>query len=360
MSKVLALYLPQYYETEYNNNWWGEGYTEWTACKRSKPLFKGHYQPRIPYNNNYYDLTNLNDIKSQIDMAKKYGVDGFSIYHYYSRHQKLLEKPTEIILNNKELDINFCLNWANHDWKKLWFGQDETVLWKQEYGGVDDWKLHFEYCLQFFKDDRYVKVDNKPVFFIYASWHFEEVNLFIESWNIWAKEVGFDGIYFVKTIDSRNNEQKGRFNATFYREPFCTFSHSFSKRYFIKRYVKVRFAKKINKLLDRYNVGVIGDKFSYDRTWEYILKRKLDSSVIPGAFCDWDNSARKRYNSHIAINANPEKFEIYFSKLYKNSVQNKVPFIVINAWNEWAEGAYLEPDEKYGFQYLEAIKKAKS
>lgn len=131
-TKIVALYLPQYYETSYNDEWWGKGYTEWTACKAAKPLFRGHCQPRVPLNDWYYDLSLKYNIKKQIDLAKKYGIDGFAIYQYYSCGKKLLDVPTEMIRDNRDLDIPFFLFWANESWKKAWFGQDNTVVWAQE------------------------------------------------------------------------------------------------------------------------------------------------------------------------------------------------------------------------------------
>ena len=151
-TKVYALYLPQYYETDYNSDWWGQGYTEWTACKQAKPLFKGHQQPKLPLNDHYYDLSKKEEIEWQVNLAKQYGIDGFAIYQYYSCNDSkygkkngkhgsmLLDVPTEIIRDNQDINIDYCLYWANHDWRKAWFGQDETMLWPQVYGNESDWK----------------------------------------------------------------------------------------------------------------------------------------------------------------------------------------------------------------------------
>lgn len=371
-TKVLALYLPQYYETKYNNDWWGNGYTEWTACKQAKPLFRGHYQPRIPQNKRFYDLSKKNEIISQAETAKKYGIDGFVIYQYYSANSSdygdkngqhgrmLLNKPTEIIRNNKEIDMPFCLYWANHDWRKLWFGQDPKMLWPQEYGIEEDWKDFFNYNLRYFKDERYIKVDNKPLFFVFASWHFKNINNFIEYWNELAKENGFDGIYFVNTSDAHTSDRLGNFEATYRREPFYTFACGFSKLNFLVRIFRTRGSKLCNKLLNKFDKGIIGYTCNYDKAWRSIINRNdYSKTVIPGAFADWDNTARKGYNAQILKGATPEKFGKYFGKLLEKCRKNEVPFIVINAWNEWAEGAYLEPDEKYGTAYLKELKNDK-
>ena len=358
---VIALYLPQYYETEYNNKWWEKGYTEWTACRRAKPLFAGHNQPRVPLNNNYYDLSIRDNIKWQIDLAKEYGIDGFAIYQYYSCGSKLLEVPTEIIRDDSTLDLPFFLYWANESWRKTWFGQNNTVVWEQKYGTEADWKEQFDYCYAFFKDDRYIKINGMPVYAIYNAWAIPNVEHVIDLWDKWAKEKGMPGIYFVKTVGRHDTESKGKFSATVTREPNYTFAHDEALWDKMKRVSSGRIIDFINKkfLLDR-GKGIVMTKASYDEVWSKILNRQgQDSSVLLGAFCDWDNSPRKSYNSMIMFGATAEKFSIYFRHLLRKAQNIGSPMIVINAWNEWAEGAYLEPDAKNGYAFLEAIREAK-
>ena len=160
---VVALYLPQFYETDYNNKWWEKGYTEWFACKRAKPLYEGHNQPRVPLNKNYYDLSVKENIRWQMNLAKEYGIDGFAIYQYYSCGSKLLDVPVEMIRDDPTLDLPFYLYWANESWRKTWFGQDNTVVWEQKYGTEKDWKIQFEYCLRYFKDERNLKLKGNLV-----------------------------------------------------------------------------------------------------------------------------------------------------------------------------------------------------
>ncbi|AFQ45986.1 glycoside hydrolase family 99-like domain-containing protein [Desulfosporosinus meridiei] len=367
-TKILALYLPQYYETNYNSDWWVQGYTEWTACKQAIPLFKGHYQPKVPLNNHYYDLSRKEEIQSQIEMAKKYGIDGFVIYQYYSCNESeygdkngihgsmLLNKPTEIVRESPKLNIPFCMYWANHDWRKMWFGQNPKMLWPQYYGDEADWKEFFLYNLAYFKDNRYIKVNNKPVYFIFAAWHFKEIEKFMDCWNQWAKENGFDGIFFVKTEDAHTSDQLGQFDAVYRREPFYTFAKGFSKFDFVLRLLRTRTSKLLNRVLNKVGKGLIGYTCDYDKAWQSIITREdIGPLVIPGAFADWDNTARKRYNAQIIKGADPIKFRKYLKLLMDKCCEKQVPFIVINAWNEWAEGAYLEPDEKNAYAYLEAI-----
>ncbi|MBO6243650.1 MAG: glycoside hydrolase family 99-like domain-containing protein, partial [Clostridia bacterium] len=165
---VVAFYLPQFYSFPENDKWWGEDFTEWTNVKKSKPLWNGHYQPTIPLNNNFYRLDSIEPMKEQVRLARKYGVDGFCFYHYwFGKNRQLMEKPVENYLKEPSLDLPFCLCWANHNWSRTWVGGDKDVLMDMNYGDEEEWGKHFNYLIKFFKDDRYIKIDNKPVLVIY-------------------------------------------------------------------------------------------------------------------------------------------------------------------------------------------------
>ena len=159
--KIIAFYLPQFHNIPENDEWWGDGFTEWVNVKKAKPLFDGHVQPKEPLNDNYYNLLDDNIKIWQAKIAKEYGVYGFCYYHYWFNGKLLLEKPMEQMLNNKKIDIPFCISWANEPWTKAWVNE-KKVLIPQSYGGVNEWKEHFDYLLPFFKDERYIKVHNKP------------------------------------------------------------------------------------------------------------------------------------------------------------------------------------------------------
>lgn len=359
---MVALYLPQFYETEYNNEWWGKGYTEWTACKQAKPLFKGHNQPRVPLNNNYYDLSIKDNIKWQMNLAREYGLDGFAIYQYYSCGKKLLEVPTEIIRDNADLDLPFFLFWANESWKMAWYGQSNKVVWKQEYGTEEDWYNQFLYCLTFFKDSRYMRLDGKPIYVIYHASDFKEIDTFIAKWNQWAIENGLPGIYFVKTLGSKDSTDLGSFSSVITREPVYAFAYDQGFVHRNARRIKTRVLNVLNKtIFSKSNRGFIRYRVSYDKTWKGIINRRDQvTPVIYGAFTGWDTTPRRGYNGILTEGASPEKFGKYLSQLYKKAKNNNVNMIVINAWNEWAEGAYLEPDEHDGYKYLEKIKELKN
>lgn len=356
---IFALYLPQFYQTSYNDEWWGEGYTEWTACKKARQLYVGHYQPRVPMDGNYYDLSNIESIAWQAALAREYGIDGFALYHYYSLGDKLLDVPVEALLTHTEIDIKFFLYWANESWRKAWFGQDPKIVWKQEYGGEGDWEAHFQYCLPFFKDERYHRIDGKPVFAIYKDNDLPDTDVFVGLWQRLAREAGLPGIYFIKTADFWNGSDKGPYNTIVTREPVYTNSCGMSKIDILKRKISQAFANLGYKLNVPDRFKRVAYRGSYDRAWENILEREVEDGTVLGAFCDWDNSPRRGFNSIVMEGASPEKFKTYMRRLICKAVRIHSPMIVINAWNEWAEGAYLEPDERYGNGYLAAVRDAR-
>ena len=195
--KIIAFYLPQFHEIPENNEWWGNGFTEWVNVKAAKPLFKGHEQPRIPLNKNYYNLLDNNTIRWQIDLAKKYGVYGFCFYHYWFDGHMLLQKPMEIMKNDSNLNIPYCICWANENWTNAWKadGNVKTLI-QQKYGDKEEWKKHFLYLLSFFKDPNYILEDNKPFFVIYRPEIIPCLNNMLDYWQELAKENGFNGIVF--------------------------------------------------------------------------------------------------------------------------------------------------------------------
>ena len=357
---VVALYLPQYYETSYNNQWWGKGYTEWVACKKANPLFKGHQQPKIPLNKNYYDLSVKDNIQWQMEVAKQGALDGFAIYQYYSCGDKLLDIPTEIIRDNPDLALPFFLFWANESWRKMWFGQDKKIVWEQKYGDEDDWRKHFAYTLPYFMDSRYIYIDDMPVYAIYNAWDIPDVNSYIEVWNEEAKKVGLKGIYFVKALGRRDQRELGSFSASVTREPNYTFAYGETLFEKTKRVIRSRVVEWLNKeVLMTHGKGIVSTTASYDTMWKKLLSQECNERTCLGAFVDWDNSPRRGFNSIIMKGATPAKFEKYMGLLLQKARMANSPMIVINAWNEWAEGAYLEPDEEHGMSYLESLKKAK-
>ena len=200
MTKALAYFLPQYHEIPENDQWWGRGFTEWTNLRKALPLFKGHQIP-VPLNDNYYNLLEKETVVWQTELMKEYEVHGLVYYHYWFLGKKILERPAENLLNWKDIDQKFMFMWANHDWTRSWVGGRE-ILMKQEYGIEQDWLNHIQYLIEFFKDERYIKIDNKPVFQIYIGDKIECFDEMIEVWNTECIRNGFDGIYIIENIDN--------------------------------------------------------------------------------------------------------------------------------------------------------------
>lgn len=358
--KIISYYLPAYHEIDENNEWYGEGFTEWDNARKGVPLFKNHYQPRTPHNEYFYDLTDVDALTYQANLATENGIFGFAFYHYWFNGRLVFEKPVELLLRNKDIKVNYCFTWANHTWRKTWhdgLGEPELLI-EQTYGGQSDWLSHFEYFLEYFKDDRYILVDGRPMIVIFKADDIPEFDKMVDYWDDLAVKNGFKGIYTVRLIHS-SQDLKLTFNtdAIVDFEPNKTASlrdfttiPSFWK---LRRYIwhRLKFSNKFVELFQ--------DTINYDSFYKSILAKKLISAeYLHSFFIDWDNSARKGKRALIFKGASPSKLRKYLSKIIKKSVEQQKEYIFAFAWNEWGEGAYLEPDEKFKDQYLRAIHEA--
>lgn len=366
--KVIPLYLPQFHTIPENDEWWGKGFTEWVNVRNAKPLFEGHHQPRVPLNNNYYDLSKVETLKWQCKLAKDHGIYGFCMYHYWFNGHLLLEKPMEMLLAHPEIDIKYCISWANHDWTDAWKAKDGNckTLIAHDFDDEQDWVNHFNYMLPFFKDPRYMTESNKPLMVIYVPNIIRKLNKMLDLWTKMAQESGFDGLTYIyqsATSAIDNTWDKSRFSYGVEMNP------QYVERVFNKRKETIppsllkysRLIKKIfhiNRQLLPSRTSKEVRRISYDECWENILKLKPQSKkMIPCAFTDWDNTPRHRKNGYLFDGVTPEKFKYYFGKLVekaKNEYSSDMIFVF--AWNEWAEGGYLEPDELYKYGFLDAIK----
>lgn len=350
--KILGIYLPAFHQTKLNDRVWGKGFVEWDNVKNAKKLYDDHVQPLVPYNNNYYDLSKSEEIKKQIEIAKRYGVDGFLFYHYwFDDGEMTLEKPAEILRDDIDDEFEYCFCWANHSWITNWHDQDPILMVEQKYGEKDEWINHINYLLSFFKDNRYIKIDGRPVMYIYNMSEIPDFNNMLNVWNEILLENGMKELYIIEYISSKNRKLScKRTDAVVEFEPLYTtfFDISFFKK--VKRLI----CKKTNRL----------DFQDYDYLWKKIIKRKrtyAGKKIQKGCFVGWDNSARKGNRSMIVKNNTPQKFGMYLQKLINNNRKDATnDFVVINAWNEWSEGAMLEPSQNYGFDYLEEIRKVKN
>lgn len=371
--KVIAFYLPQFHTIPENDKWWGEGFTEWTNTKKATPLFEGHYQPKTPLNENYYNLLDDDVMYNQSKLAQKYGVWGFCYYHYWFKNgKKLLEKPIEKMLNDSSIDIPFCLSWANENWTRNWDGGNKEIMIEQDYGNKEDWKKHYEYLKSFFKDKRYITIDGHPLFVIYKPQLIENLNEMLKYWNDLAIKDGIGEIYFAyqfpawflqKDYDSKMFKYIIKFEPTFSgitmnnKNIFIIFLYKL--RQFIYKILKsIGFKNKCQKCKKRTESKL--RIYDYDEVWNKIINGYREKKMILGAFTAWDNTARNK-NGIVFHESTPQKFGNYMHSLIeKVKKQKKDRMIFINAWNEWAEGAYLEPDQKFKYEYLEQLNKALS
>ncbi|QAT50109.1 glycosyl transferase [Caproiciproducens sp. NJN-50] len=340
--QFIAFYLPQFHQIKENDEWWGKGFTEWTNTRKAVPLFQGHRQPREPLNHNYYDLTDIKALKWQAELMKKYHVHGLCFYHYWFGGKMLLEKPMELLLEHKEIDMNFCVSWANEPWTRNWDGGSREILMPQIYGGPEEWKKHFDYLLPFFKDKRYIKINNRPLIALYLSAHIENGKAMADYWQKLAKENGFDGLFIAETLNAiQGSLYMENSDACIEFEPCVTLFGGYTP------WSQHRFYKTLHL-------------FQFDEVWKKILERKStygNREKFCGAFTDWDNTSRVGMRGSVCIGSTPEGFKKHLGDLAKKCIaEGNDRFIFINAWNEWAESAYLEPDKDNGYQYLEAVR----
>lgn len=340
--KTIALYLPQFYSFKENDKWWGKGFTEWYNVRRSKPLYNGHHQPRIPGDNikylGYYDLSNVNFIIKQIELAKSHGIYGFGIYYYWFSGKRLLEKPLNILLNNKEIEFKFLLIWANEDWTRRWNGYEGKKLIMQEYKESDPYDFIND-IKKYIIDKRYIKLNNKPIVGLYESKKVQNLSYIISIWRESSKKIGLGEIYIIVCLNNYSfNEIKNLklFDATY------EFSPRDSLKYFVKDMFYSLYTKILYKEIDNLNTS---DNFPLYR----------------GSMLEFDNSPRKKRKSLIYKNYSPEQFFMINKKIIswtRERYNQNNRFIFINAWNEWGEGTYLEPDKKYGYASINALSKA--
>jgi len=320
--RVIAFYLPQFHEIPENNIWWGEGFTEWTNVKKAQPLFEDHYQPRIPEGNNYYNLLDDKVKEWQIKIAKENGIYGFCFYHYWFDGKMLLEQPVEQFLLNKNLDINFCMSWANEPWTKAWVSKNDSVLIQQNYGSKDNWYKHFHYLLPFFKDERYIRNNGKPLFIIYRPEQIECLNDMLDYWQELAIQNGLLGIDFAYQhidFDLRKDKDDSRFTYNIEYEPLYGMNklNSSSKNNIINflRKIDSITQKFFNKKASEFYLNKVRT-LSYDEVWKASLDNTVkDSKRIAGAFVDWDNTPRRGNKGLVIKDASPEKFQTYFDKI---------------------------------------------
>ncbi|MBD8684812.1 glycoside hydrolase family 99-like domain-containing protein [Pseudomonas sp. CFBP 13719] len=342
--KLIAFYLPQFHPFPENDEWWGKGFTEWTNVGKAKPNYEGHNHPHCPIHLGYYDLRIPEIQEEQARLAKEYGVYGFSYYFYWFDGKTLMESPLKAMLANKKVDMPFCLTWANENWSRRWDGQENDVLIAQNHSR-DDSTLFIQHLIPYFKDSRYIRIDNKPVLIIYRASIIPEINETADLWRAELVKHGFAGIYLIcaQTFGIKSPEPFG-FDAAVEFPPHTVVSTD------VRQDVKLT------------NPEFTGYIFSYDQVVSNAVKNhEPEYKLFRSAMLSWDNTARKQNASHIFHGFSLLKYKQWLSSICLNSLNNEKystdeKIVFVNAWNEWAEGTHLEPDRTYGYAYLETTR----
>ena len=351
--RLIAFYLPQYHPIPENDEWWGEGFTEWRNVSSAEPLFAGHYQPHVPADLGYYDLRVEETRIAQADLARKYGIEGFCYYHYWFHGQRLLERPMQDLLESGKPDFPFCICWANESWTRRWDGKDKKILMKQEYSAEDDLR-HIKTLLPIFADKRYIRINGKPLFLVYRSENLPDPARTAKTWREQARKAGIGELYlclvqsFVKLDPAEIN-----FDAAVEFAPDW-----WNKGMQLKVDPKL-FSREEAKLANVCNNNWI---HSYQALADSMMDKPVpDYTWLRCVTPSWDNWARMKKGASIFLGSTPEKFKDWLSRAIDDTTSRLVGeerVVFINAWNEWAEGNHLEPDERFGHGYLEATRRA--
>ena len=348
-ARVIAFHLPQFHPTPENDAWWGKGFTEWTNVAKARPLYPGHYQPHVPADLGFYDLRLPEARHAQAEMAREYGIEGFCYYHYwFGGGRRMLERPFDEILASGEPDFPFCLCWANHSWNSIWQGTNDMLM-EQTYPGWDDHAAHFDWLLQAFTDRRYLTLDGKPIFVIYKPDDIPDVRKVTDFWRERAVRAGLPGLYLIGVSHYNpgwDPRPRGLDASTMQALPRR--DGRIPRRY----------------LLTKLKLLLQGNKHELT-IWDYqdmlpmLLRRnQVDWPDYPLVLPNWDNTPRSGMRGLVLHDSTPKLFRRHLgeaiSRVEDRPTAERIVFL--KAWNEWAEGNYVEPDQKWGRAYLEAIR----
>ena len=343
-ARVIAFYLPQFHPIPENDQWWGKGFTEWTNVTKAQPLFEGHVQPKLPADLGFYDLRIPEVREAQAKMAQEYGVEGFCYWHYWlGDGKRLLEKPFNEVLESGKPDFPFCLGWANHDWKgKGFMGEEDRSLADQTYPSKEDAFEHFQFLLKAFKDHRYIQFEGKPILVIYRPQEIPDAKEYLDYWRSLAVENGLEGIYILGDTPSKNWKELG-IDGTLYSG---------------QRHLNDKVWEKLG-WKDKLKGTKQLKKVKYKDVLKYLLKPGgYSEGEYPVIIPNWDTTPRIKEEAIIFYENNPDVFQEHVRQIF-DSVKDRPEeqnIVFLRAWNEWAEGNYLEPDMEFGMAMLEKLR----
>jgi hypothetical protein len=345
-AKLISYYLPQFYPFKENNEWWGDGFTEWRNSTSARARFDGHHQPHLPLDLGYYDLRLIETMHRQAEMAKKAGVHAWCFYHYRFGDKRLMDVPVNNFLDDPSLDMPFCLMWANENWARTWDGKKNDILIRQNYDPrhddamIDDLARHFS-------DPRYLKVDGKPLYYIYCPSLIPDAKRRIDDWrNLLVKRHNIEATFHMAlTYDDTDPRPYGLDGAIEFPP-----HNSFKK------------LPSVNDSLQNLDPNFGGEMRRYDDLIkDNLLKEKTEFDLVKCVLPAWDNEPRRTNRGYGFVDCSPSKYEIWLSEAIQYAKDNPIhgeSLVAVNAWNEWAEGAHLEPDVHYGSAYLNATARA--
>jgi hypothetical protein len=345
-TRIIANYLPQYHPIPENDEWWGPGFTEWTNVARARPLFRGHHQPNLPGELGFYDLRLPETRAAQADLACEHGVHAFMYWHYwFGNGRRILERPFDEVLATGEPDFPFCLGWANADWTGRWYGAPGRILLKQHYPGPEDEEAHFRLVEPALHDPRYVRVDGKPLFYLFrADWH-PKLRRFAEHWRELAAASGLPGLHLVGEF--RPDESPGWSATRFGLD--ASVGSSF-RPFFGTGSARDRVRHRVRR----------PDRVPYSRgSLQYPHLHGGGEPSYPVVMSNFDNTPRSGRLGVVLLDSEPAAFEAALRRGVElaRSDQAAAPIVFLRSWNEWAEGNYVEPDRRHGRGYLEAIRR---
>jgi lipopolysaccharide biosynthesis protein len=342
--RLLAFYLPQFHPIPENDAWWGEGFTEWVNVRRARPNFVGHFQPHVPTELGYYDLRDAQTRDAQADLARAHGVGGFCYYYYWFAGRRLLYRPLDEVVRTRHPDFPFCVCWANENWTRRWDGGNDQLLIAQTYSPENERRLMAD-LLPLFRDPRYVRVNGRPLLLVYRANLLPEPRRATDTFRRAARTSGEAEPYIAMVqMPGMPSPLDWGFDAGIEFPPHSTEVQSLTAH------------------IERLNPNFVGDVWDYVSAARYAIDRPLpDFPFYRGVMVGWDNTPRLQNNGHVFVNSHPRNYGRWLEAMVAQTRRVKPPgerIVFINAWNEWAEGCYLEPDEQFGRGYLEATRAA--
>ncbi len=340
--KPIAFYLPQYHPIAENDEWWGKGFTEWTNVRKGLPNFEGHYQPHEPGELGYYDLREVKTLRKQAALAHEYGIHGFCFYYYWFNGRRVLERPLELFASTKDIPLEFCVCWANENWTRTWDGQAKNILLGQNHTPDDD-VAFFKSLLPLFADPRYIRVGGAPMVLVYRVDLFPDAKATAARWRKVAREAGFKDVHLCAVqFYGITDPRPWGFDAAVEFPPHQLIGPE-NKPDPIPKFTNPKFS---------------GGVVDYQKVMSQAMHRPMvDYARYRGVMPSWDNTARRQDTPHMFVNSSPMNYAQWLRRMVDQTRlihPEDRQFIFINAWNEWGEGCHLEPDARYGRQWLEA------